>query len=178
MTPMVQTVMMSLLTTTTASVASEACQCKESWVNPHSSASEGCKKEQNGCTNCDNDRKGSWCMVSNPNCLTDHKKRGWSYCAASCKAVNDLPKYGLDVSMYDEYLKSQCLENNLMEPDSCEWDEEQKTCYATGLSTEAIVGMSTQAIVGIVLGAIALLALIGGTVFLVIKRKWSKCEAN
>jgi hypothetical protein len=64
------------------------CVCKELWTSPEDGGR--CGEEQSGCTNCDDDDRGGWCLVSNPGCATDaiagdyyDGDVSWSYCGSS-----------------------------------------------------------------------------------------------
>ena len=46
---------------------------------------------RSGCTNCDGDPEGSWCVSANPGCATDQED-GWHYCVEegdTCDSYDD-----------------------------------------------------------------------------------------
>jgi len=57
----------------------EECICKTYWDNSKDLGDQ-CAL-QRGCTNCDNDPKGTWCHVANRHCQSEENKDGWSYCS-------------------------------------------------------------------------------------------------
>ena len=58
------------------------CVCEDLWDD--SEFHDNCG-DQRGCTNCDDDPLGSWCVVTNPQCTTverdeDGTSEYWAYC--------------------------------------------------------------------------------------------------
>jgi hypothetical protein len=67
------------------SVDNNDCKCKSSWTWDIGGE---CAKEQHGCTNCDEDPSGNWCIVANPGCKTVQENK-WSYCASGDNIIRD-----------------------------------------------------------------------------------------
>jgi len=61
------------------------CECQASWTSRLDG--KECKRPQSGCTNCDNDARGGWCLIANPGCAEEEVGKngqpdGWAYCNA------------------------------------------------------------------------------------------------
>merc|ERR1712032_194066 len=58
--------------------ANEPCRCKDTWT----SVKDNCTAEESGCpvVACDDDSKGSWCIVANPGCAQEENRDEWAYC--------------------------------------------------------------------------------------------------
>merc|ERR1719183_466905 len=69
-------------------VALGTCRCRSSWN------SVSCSGTQYGCTNCDNDYLGSWCVVQE-NCVgakVEDYSRYYAYCSSSSSYSNPTPR--------------------------------------------------------------------------------------
>lgn len=82
------------------------CECQASWTSE-----EDCSGTQSGCTNCDNDPNGDWCLTVTSPCNEEAEPNdGWFYCSDSSDdsppaddSPNDTP------SGYTAIAESDCL---------------------------------------------------------------------
>ena len=57
------------------------CTCQAAWTSPDDGRE--CSATQAGCTNCDADPNGAWCLVDRQPCAGSEGNGDWFYCGAA-----------------------------------------------------------------------------------------------